>query len=679
MRLARSVVVRRQPSRILLAATRLARGRSIGAELRRRAELQPIRPPGMTEFAAQWIFGGDQPEGIPIDDERLAELSEPPGGMEKPAFLRELDDRRRLQEVAEAERRSKPVLRGQVHEVPPAFRLSGRRPAPPPEPSPAAAPVRDRVVAARTDVEHPSAPRAALAPADDSPAPSADVAAVPAPPVEIVSALQAEEPASAHDLEHEPEPEPDPEPALVPQVLAAPTEAPGSRPGEPAARQPAAVRTPLLRPARVPRQSDPAVPARPLLAVRRAPSLEPVPAAAAESRRSGPSAPPAEAGRPGSLLRRVREALRVRQREDPLTPAEPAAPGRIRAPQELGRQVAAVAASTPPPTPVRLGEQPPVEGSPERPTPPTSSARVVPRAADRPVSLDLLAAERTEGEPELEAIELTGDLDLGPVPEAPLTVAPAPARDDDAQPGFGHPAGVEPDTRQRGLARRRPDRAESEAPLPGARRRFRPPPLRPLLRQPRLDRGRDEPGAPIAEVAEVSAPPRRSAPPARADAAVWTLTLGTGDHQPSGAPTSRPTLTVRRREAAAAGSVHRSTVRDARRLATATSGIRLAEWSGGALSVDGGGRETVSFPAPSPPVESSAAAMVFRATEQPEPAAPTSTPSAVAAQAMPSHPAAPPPAALPQVDELYEHVVERLRRDLLVERERMGDLLGDLP
>jgi hypothetical protein len=29
-------------------------------------------------------------------------------------------------------------------------------------------------------------------------------------------------------------------------------------------------------------------------------------------------------------------------------------------------------------------------------------------------------------------------------------------------------------------------------------------------------------------------------------------------------------------------------------------------------------------------------------------------------------------------DELYEQVVERLRRELLVERERMGDLLGDL-
>jgi hypothetical protein len=35
--------------------------------------------------------------------------------------------------------------------------------------------------------------------------------------------------------------------------------------------------------------------------------------------------------------------------------------------------------------------------------------------------------------------------------------------------------------------------------------------------------------------------------------------------------------------------------------------------------------------------------------------------------------------ASPEMDELYEHVVERLRRELLFERERMGDLLGDLP
>ena len=35
--------------------------------------------------------------------------------------------------------------------------------------------------------------------------------------------------------------------------------------------------------------------------------------------------------------------------------------------------------------------------------------------------------------------------------------------------------------------------------------------------------------------------------------------------------------------------------------------------------------------------------------------------------------------AAPDMTEVYEHVVEQLRRELLVERERMGDLTGDLP
>jgi hypothetical protein len=30
------------------------------------------------------------------------------------------------------------------------------------------------------------------------------------------------------------------------------------------------------------------------------------------------------------------------------------------------------------------------------------------------------------------------------------------------------------------------------------------------------------------------------------------------------------------------------------------------------------------------------------------------------------------------MDQLYEQLVERLRRDLLAERQRMGDVLGDL-
>ena len=78
-------------------------------------------------------------------------------------------------------------------------------------------------------------------------------------------------------------------------------------------------------------------------------------------------------------------------------------------------------------------------------------------------------------------------------------------------------------------------------------------------------------------------------------------------------------------------------------------GARLAEATGAVLAREASGVETVSFtpsgagaPAPAP-------------------------------AARPAAPAAAPPI---DVDELYEQIIERLRRDLLAERERMGDLLG---
>jgi hypothetical protein len=112
--------------------------------------------------------------------------------------------------------------------------------------------------------------------------------------------------------------------------------------------------------------------------------------------------------------------------------------------------------------------------------------------------------------------------------------------------------------------------------------------------------------------------------------------------------------------------------------------------SGGALSFEGDGRETVSFPVSVAREASPLAAIASHANESVEALehVPSSLASAVehvpsslasALPPMPSHPALPAHGALPHVDELYEHVVERLRRDLLVERERMGDLLGDLP
>jgi hypothetical protein len=61
-----------------------------------------------------------------------------------------------------------------------------------------------------------------------------------------------------------------------------------------------------------------------------------------------------------------------------------------------------------------------------------------------------------------------------------------------------------------------------------------------------------------------------------------------------------------------------------------------------------------------------------------------------AADPAPAPAATPAPAAPPapsggggggggDIDEIYDQVIERLRRDLLADRERMGDVLGDLP
>jgi hypothetical protein len=67
-----------------------------------------------------------------------------------------------------------------------------------------------------------------------------------------------------------------------------------------------------------------------------------------------------------------------------------------------------------------------------------------------------------------------------------------------------------------------------------------------------------------------------------------------------------------------------------------------------------------------------------------------SDPAPGTADVVPVQPAAPPapghgpgahpvPAPAPDLPAIYEYVIDHLRRDLLVERERMGDLLGELP
>jgi hypothetical protein len=62
------------------------------------------------------------------------------------------------------------------------------------------------------------------------------------------------------------------------------------------------------------------------------------------------------------------------------------------------------------------------------------------------------------------------------------------------------------------------------------------------------------------------------------------------------------------------------------------------------------------------------------AATSPAPAQATPPPSAAAPAPAPAAPADGPP-----LDAIYEHVVGRLRRDLLLERERMGALIGGRP
>lgn len=87
-------------------------------------------------------------------------------------------------------------------------------------------------------------------------------------------------------------------------------------------------------------------------------------------------------------------------------------------------------------------------------------------------------------------------------------------------------------------------------------------------------------------------------------------------------------------------------------------------------------------PAPPPPPGAPGPAANGRAAAQGEPGAPLASASAHEPQW--PDPAGVPPgrrgvaASAADVDELYEQVLERLRRDLVVERERVGRLVGDV-
>jgi hypothetical protein len=99
---------------------------------------------------------------------------------------------------------------------------------------------------------------------------------------------------------------------------------------------------------------------------------------------------------------------------------------------------------------------------------------------------------------------------------------------------------------------------------------------------------------------------------------------------------------------------------------------RIAELTGGTYS-DDGLAATVGFPgAPAAAGRTLARSVNGAASPAPPAAAAPSSTSGPAADATA-------PDGGVDVDELYEQLAARLRRELLHDRERVGDLLGDLP
>jgi hypothetical protein len=99
----------------------------------------------------------------------------------------------------------------------------------------------------------------------------------------------------------------------------------------------------------------------------------------------------------------------------------------------------------------------------------------------------------------------------------------------------------------------------------------------------------------------------------------------------------------------------------------------LAAATGGTLVHDPSGPTSVEFPPPH--------GVIARQAVGVETAEAVTAPAAVTAPSVspPSAAAAPLPSRAPtEMDDVYDHVIRRLRRELLVEREAMGDLTGDL-
>jgi hypothetical protein len=123
----------------------------------------------------------------------------------------------------------------------------------------------------------------------------------------------------------------------------------------------------------------------------------------------------------------------------------------------------------------------------------------------------------------------------------------------------------------------------------------------------------------------------------------------------------------------------------------ATAAPRVARAAGAVLQRENDERTTVIFP---PPVAWAAEAVFAgQASGPPRAAAVPTAPSSIAPSARSTTAAAGPRAPEPEpepalaaagvagtgLDDVYDELLQRLRRDLIVERERMGDIVGKLP
>jgi hypothetical protein len=456
----------------------------------------------------------------------------------------------------------------------------------------------------------------------------------PAAPENGVQARAQEAPAASEPAQEPPQREFSTPPAEQKAALAgreqAKGEAPGPTPVPRAAPQPLSIRR-VERPA--------ASPTRPVVARRRREAAPPSPT----TLDAPPVIQPVEAPSRPLLTRIVSHVFRRRPSPptggEPVRAEEPAA----EQPRVLARRAGAV------PEPVREQESFAVPG-PGQPVSPEPEPVGVPALQPEP---------EPEAEPEVEVAVDSVSVDVS---EAPVVAAPAPrvvlqrVERTEPRPVEGRAQPVARVERARGPSSRETATPPSQ-PLRALRRA-----VASVARLPRAAVRREAP------------PP--SGPPAVPRAAVAEPAIA--EELPA-VTALEPVRVERRPEPLRLRSVARADsdrARQADRFVQRATATSLAAATGGTLAREAAELASVTFaPPPEPHVREPAFAPVLaRAPDdgQTVPPAPAATPA----------PEAPAPHAAhdPGVDydQIYDHVIRRLRRDLLREREQMGDLLGDL-